>query len=135
MINGAISVGINIILSLILVRLMAHAGLAFATSISNTIAVLLMFYGLKKKIGSLGTVGYIRTFIKSGLASAVMGLVAYFTYHGIYGVLGISKLNNLISLLVAVGLGVVVYGVLCYVFKVKEVRDVVDKVKKRLIRR
>ncbi|MSU02122.1 murein biosynthesis integral membrane protein MurJ [Tissierella pigra] len=134
MINGAISVGLNIILNLILVKFMAHAGLAFATSIANSVATLLMFYGLKKKIGSLGTKGYIIIFIKLGLASTVMGLIAYFTYNGLYGMLGASKLYNLISLLAAVGLGVIVYGVLCYVFKVEEVRDVINKVKNRLFK-
>ncbi|NLC97299.1 MAG: murein biosynthesis integral membrane protein MurJ, partial [Erysipelotrichaceae bacterium] len=88
MVNGAMSVGLNIVLNLILVKFMAHAGLAFATSIATTIATLLMFYGLKKKIGSLGAKSYIFTFIKSGLASVVMGGVAYFTYHGLYGLLG-----------------------------------------------
>ncbi len=63
-----------------------------------------------------------------------MGIVAYLIYHGMYGVLGVSKLYNLISLLVAVGVGVVVYLVLCYVFGVEEVRDVVGKVRERLRR-
>lgn len=133
MVNGAISVGLNIILNLILVRYMAHAGLAFATSISTIVATLLMLHGLKKKIGSLGTKVYIITFIKSGLASAVMGVVVYFIYNGLYGVLGVSKLYNLISLLVALGVGVIVYVILCYVFKVEEVRDVIKKIRFRLI--
>ena len=101
------------------------------TSISNTAATLLMFYGLKKKIGSLSTKGYIITFIKSG-ASAVIGAVAYVVYHGLYGILGVSKMYELISLLIAVGLGVIVYGVLCYVFRIEEVRD--NKVKERLVK-
>ncbi len=49
MINGAISVGFNIVLNLMLVQYMGHAGLAFATSIATTIATILMFYGLKKE--------------------------------------------------------------------------------------
>lgn len=134
MINGAISVAFNIVLNIILVKYMAHAGLALATSITTTIATFLLLYGLKKKIGSLGTKAYINTFLKTGLASGVMGVVAYLIYHGLYGVLGVSKLYNLISLLVAVGIGVVVYVVLCYVFKVDEVRDVIHKIKVRLIK-
>ena len=134
MVNGGLSVGLNIILNLIFVRFMAHSGLAFATSIANTVATLLLFYGLKKKIGSLGTKGYIITFTKSGLASAVMGVVAYVVYHSLYVILGVSKIYNLISLLAAVGLGVIVYGVLCYIFNVEEVRDIVNKVKNRLFK-
>lgn len=133
MVNGAISVGFNIVLNIILVKFMAHSGLALATSIATTIATLLLLYGLKKKIGSLGTKGYITTFLKTGLASGVMGVVVYLIYNWIYGMIGVSKLYNLISLLLAVGVGVVVYVVLCYVFKVKEVRDVVGKVRERFI--
>ena len=47
-----------------------------------------------------------------------MGVVAYLIYHGMYGLLGVSKLYNLVSLLVAVG--------------VEEVRDVVGKLRERL---
>ncbi|MSU00234.1 murein biosynthesis integral membrane protein MurJ [Tissierella pigra] len=133
MINGAISVGFNIVLNLILVNFMAHAGLALATSIATTIAAIMLLYGLKKKIGSLGTKEYIITFLKTGLASAIMGIVAYIVYHGLYGILGVSKLHNLISLLVAVGLAVIVYGVLCYLLKIEEVRYMVNKVKERFI--
>lgn len=132
MVNGALAVGLNIVLNLILVRYMVHAGLAFATSIANTVATIILFYGLKNKIGSLGTMGYITTFIKSGLASAIMGVVAYTVYHGLYSALGVSKLYNLISLLIAVVLAVIVYVALCYIFKIKEVRDIINKVKLRL---
>lgn len=132
MVNAAISVGINIVLNLILVKYMAHAGLALATSIATTIATILLLYGLKDKIGSLGTKEYIRTFLKTGLASLIMGILAYFTYHGLYRFLGVSVIKNLISLLIAILLGATIYGILCYVFNVKEVRDVVDKIKERL---
>lgn len=132
MVNGVISVGIAIVLNLILVRFMDHSGLALSTSISTGIATILMFYGLRKKIGSLGMKSYIKTTAKSGTASIVMGIIAYITYHSIYSFLGASKLYNSISLLVAVMLGAAVYGILCYLFKVEEVRDVVDKVIARL---
>ena len=133
MINGAISVAFNIVLNLILVKFMAHAGLALATSIAITIATLLMFYGLKKKIGSLGTLSFMKCGLKSGLASAVMGIVAYNVYHYLYGLLGMSKLYNFISLISAVGIAVIVYIVLCYLL-VDEVRDIIDRIKDIVIR-
>ena len=133
MINGAISVGFNIVLNLILVQYMEHAGLALATSMATTIATILMFYGLKEN-RILGTLSYIKCGLKTGLISVIMGVVAYVVYHGLYGILGASKLYNLISLLVSVGLAVIVYGVLCYIFKIEEVRDIVDKVMSRIKR-
>ncbi len=129
MVNGGLCVGLNIVLSMILVRFMAHGGLAFATSISSIAATLLMFYGLKKKIGSLGTKGYITTFVKSGAASLVMGAVAYIVYNFLYGILGESKLYNLISLTAAVCIGVTVYGVLCYAFGIDVVKNAVTGVR------
>lgn len=65
------------------------------------------------------------TFLKTKLASGIIGVVAYFTYHGVYGALGVSKLYNLISLLVAAGVGIVVYLLLCYMVGVEEVRMIV----------
>jgi len=128
MINGVISVVLNIILNFVLVKLMDYAGLALATSVATIIATIVLLYGLRKKVGSLGIKGYIITFMKTGLASSIMGLVAYLVYNGLYETLEVSKIYNLISLLVAVGLGVIVYGVLCYVFNVEEVRNIVNKV-------
>ena len=136
MINGAISLGLNLIFNLIFIQFMAHAGLAFATSIANTVATLLLYYELKKKIGSLGTKGYISNFIKAGFASAiVMGVIVYIVYHGLYGFLGVSKMANLLSLLSAVGIGVIVYGVLCYIFGIEEVKDLIGKVKDRVMKK
>jgi putative peptidoglycan lipid II flippase len=132
MLNGSFSVVLNIILNLVLIRFLAHAGLALATSIAVTIATILMFYGLKKKIGPLGIMSYLKCGLKAALASAIMGVVAYLVYHGLYNALGVSKLYNLVSLLAAVGTGVVVYGLLCYLFAIEEVRLIVEKVRERI---
>ena len=127
--NSGVAVVINIVLNIILIKYMAHSGLALATSISATITSFLLLYGLKKKIGSIGTRGYIRTFIKTGLASTMMGGIAYFTYHGVYEALGVSQLYNMISLLVSIIIGGVVYLVLCYLLKVQIIMDIVKKIK------
>lgn len=91
MINAGISVAFNIALNIILVKYIAHVG----------------------------------------LASLVMGLLSYLTYNELYGYLGISKLNNLISLLGAVFLGALLYGILCYVLRVEEIRDFITEIKIR----
>ena len=132
MVNGAISVVFNVVLNLILVQFMAHAGLALATSIATTIATFLMFRGLKKKIGSLGTMGFIATFVKTAIASGVMGVFAYLIYQGLHRALGASSLFNMISLLVAVGVGVILYLVVSYLLGVEEIKNIAAKVTGRL---
>lgn len=135
MINGAISVGFNIVFNLILIKFMGHSGLALATSIATAIATILLFYGLRKKIGSLGTISYVKCGLKAGLASAIMGVVAYFTYYGLSDMLEGTTLFKLISLIAAVGIAVIVYGVLCYAFRIDEVRDFADKIINRIQRK
>ncbi len=78
MINGFISIGINVILSLILSRYMGIGGLALATSISATIAVILLWIKLQKVTGSLNTMMIFKIFIKILIAAAVAGAVSYF---------------------------------------------------------
>lgn len=130
MINGAISVGFNIVLNIILVRYMAHAGLAFATSTATTIATALMFYELKRKVGSLGIISYFKCGAKAMLASVIMGIIAYIVYHGTYNILGVSKLYNSISLMLAIVVGVIVYGIICYVLGITEIKDIVNRIVK-----
>lgn len=132
MVNGGIALVFNIVISLILVQYMDHVGLALATSISTIIASILLILKLKKRIGSFDTIGYIKVFMKTALASAIMGLAAYLIYNGLYSSIGHHTLGNLMSLFLAVGVGAILYGVLCYVFKVEEVRDIVDKVLARI---
>ena len=62
MINGTISVIINIILNIILIRFLGHAGLALATSISALICIVLFFRSLSEKIGYFGQDKIIDTF-------------------------------------------------------------------------
>ncbi|EQI00325.1 UNVERIFIED_ORG: mviN-like family protein [Clostridioides difficile F501] len=54
MVNGIISVGVNIVLDLVLIKPMAHGGLALATSSSSIACILLLFLNLKRKVGYFG---------------------------------------------------------------------------------
>lgn len=130
MINSAIAVVCNVIFSLILVEYMDHSGIAFATSIASTVATLLMFYSLRRKIGNLGTVDYLITLIKTCIAAVTMGFIVSFIYNGLYGVLEVSRINNAIALFVSTGVGVVVYGVFCHILRIKEVIDILSKLTK-----
>lgn len=132
MMYGAISVVFNIILNLMLVRFMAHSGLALSTSISTIITTLLMFSKLKKKIGSLGTMRYIVCGLKAFAGSIVMGAIVFLLYNAIHDALGSGSLNTLISLLVSVCIGFLVYLGLCYLFGVEEVKVIIWKIRKKI---
>lgn len=127
MINAFVSILLNIALNLILVRTMAHSGLALATSIANTVAVILLAYELKKKIGPLGTMSYIICGLKAATASIPMGVVVFITYNKLITVLRYSNINNLLSLLAVAAIGVLVYLTFCYILRVSEIYIIINK--------
>lgn len=126
MINGAMSVGLNVVLNLIFVRFMAHRGLALATSISAIFTSILLMLNLRKKIGPIGLVRYIKCFLKTLLAASIMGLVVYYIYNGLMIRLDSSKIYELISLIVSVASGMLVYFLLCILLRVKEVKGLIN---------
>lgn len=130
MINGAIAVGINIVLNYILIRYMAHSGLALATSISSIVTTILLFISLRKKIGSMGIKSYIICFIKTLIASIIMGLVVYGIYFKFGSLLPNKSIIELLLLILAVSVGVLIYFVLCCLLRVKEMRTLLGRLKK-----
>lgn len=134
MVNGIISVIINIILNLVLSQFMGYAGLAFATSISSTVCIFLLFNSLKKKIGYFGQDKIIKATIKSLIAAIVMGIITYFVYEIMIGMLGVGSISEAISLFLSIGLGAIVYGILVILFKIEEV-DVITKMIKNKMKK
>ncbi|SDW17724.1 murein biosynthesis integral membrane protein MurJ [Tepidimicrobium xylanilyticum] len=122
MLNGAFAVGLNIILNLILIRFMAHSGLALATSISATFTTLLLFLSLRRKIGPIGLRNYLKCFLKVLFASIVMGILVYFIYFGLTANLISSTIGEFVILIMSIGIGASIYFILCSILRVKEVR-------------
>lgn len=134
MINGVIAVILNIVLNIVLVKVMGHGGLALATSLSALICIILLFISLKKKIGYYGQDKIRSTFIKTLIASIVMGVVTYFTYKFLFGILGLGFIQEAISLGVSIVVGAVIYLGLIIVFKVEEINMAIDMIKQKLKR-
>ncbi|RDY25413.1 murein biosynthesis integral membrane protein MurJ, partial [Romboutsia weinsteinii] len=130
--NGIVSVVINIILNLILIRYMGHAGLAFATSISSLVCIVIMFISLKKRMGYFGQDKIIRATIKSIIAAVIMGVFVYFTYNGLMDMFGTLVIEESNIVLVSILVGAIVYGLLITLFKVNEVNMIINLAKKKL---
>lgn len=132
MVNGVMSMALNIILNLILVKFMGHAGLAFATSISAILCIFLLFNSLKKKVGYFGQDKIIKTTLKSLLSAVVMGVVTYFMYNTLANILGIGFIQEAIALFGSIVIGAVVYGILVILLKIEEVTMIINMVKKKI---
>lgn len=129
MINASIGLGINVVLNIILSQYLGIGGLALATSISAIITTGFLFINLRKKIGSFGMKQISISFLKFLFASLLMGVFAKLSFNYF-----IISLSQTISLLIAIGIGAVSYGVIVYFMKIEDVDIIVDVIKKKLRR-
>lgn len=129
MINAAIAMVLNIILNLILSVFLGISGLALATSISSIFCTLLLLINLRKKIGNLGLKTISLSFIKIVIASLVMGVLSRIVYN-----LLLNTISLLFSLLIAVILGTVLYSIFIYLLKIKEMDQIVNEIKGKLLK-
>ena len=121
------SVVCNIVLNLILVRSMAHAGLALATSIAQTINALLLYYTFKRKYPDIKLLSSKRKLVRIVLFSAISVAISYLCF-----MLLSDKINSpqVVSLAGAVASAGIVYLILLKAAKFEELSILKDLVKR-----
>ena len=129
MINSIIAVIINVAFNFILIKPMAHRGLALATSISAIVTSIILLYGLRKRLGAFGFLNSVKCGLKSLVAASVMGVSVYFLDKGLTGYLSGSTMLELLALIITIAIGGLIYLGLIYLFKVEEIEWVVSTVK------
>lgn len=127
MINAAVGLIINIVLNLTLSKIIGIPGLALATSISAIVTSTLMFISVRRRFGAFGFRHLVISGGKIFLASIFMALGAYFANMALVPVLGQN-----ISLILSIGLAAIIYGIIIYFMKIKEVDEFIGIVKKRI---
>jgi putative peptidoglycan lipid II flippase len=127
MINAALGMLLNIVLNIILSRYLGIGGLALATSIAATFTTVLLFTSLHKKIGPFGMKQISISFLKILFASSVMGGLAKLSFNYLA-----ASLSQNLSLLMAIGVGVVSYFVIISFMKIEDVDVIVGAIKKKL---
>lgn len=130
-INGVIIMVVNIILSLILIQFIGPYGIPLAYSVASLTGFVVLMVLLTKKIGKFLD-GFASKFIKSAIASAVMGAVVVAilkVMNGMFVDNGI--IARIVTLMVPVGAGVIVYALMLLVLRVDVALAAVNKVFKR----
>ena len=124
---------LNIVFNLILIRPMGHAGLALATSLANLLVLIPMFNLLRCRLGSVNGRKIIFSLSKIGFASVIMGVVVWCIYMQLLPVwVGTSDLARAALLGSIISSGAFIYFALCYVFKVEEMRLILNFLRKKL---
>jgi putative peptidoglycan lipid II flippase len=131
-IAAVVTIAINIVLSIILIKSMGHRGLALAYSLAGIVNVLILLFVLKIKVGAIGGGKIAKTFTISLLASLIMMLAVKYSATHLMAVLNLhSKLNLLLGTFLAAGVGVAIYTVLVYGFKLEETELVLNMFRRR----
>ncbi len=109
LIISSFSILINVTLNALLVKRMGHTGLALATSMAAIISTPLFFIVLRKKIGALRLLESTKLFVKVCISSALMGVVLYYEYKYLIGIVGSGKLELLLFILTNIVIGGIIY--------------------------
>jgi stage V sporulation protein B len=121
-IHSAISLGVHIIIVFILLQVfnLSTYGLVIGNVTFSLLVCILNWIAVGKYLNYKQEIT--KTFLIPFCCSIIMGIVAYFSYNGVYSI--ISK--NSISTLVSVVLSVIVYGSLLLLFKGVTEEDLYD---------
>lgn len=124
------SVLANLILSLVLMKLLRHNGLALAVSLASVFNFLLQLLYFRKKVGTLGLRQIVRGTAKSVLATGIMAGLLWVVRKSPM-IWGTGLLMDSVRLLTSILAGAVIYFLACYFLKAEELEGLVNLLKKR----
>jgi len=143
--TGAIAMGLNIVLNLILVRYLAHGGIALATALAMWWGALVLMVRVRRRAGPISYRALARGTLKALAASAVMAAVILLARRYLFGDLAAAALSGRpVGFLPLAGevatlavIGAAAYAAVLRWFRVEEwamARDMVARAWRRLYR-
>ncbi len=127
---AAISIITNIILGVVLMKPLAHGGLALATSLASMLNLGLLIVALKTKLGSLGWRRIALSVCRTLSCSIAMGVAVWLAGRVIVPVENVTLAGLLGGVAGTVTIGICIYVGLSYVLKSPELRIVLAEVRK-----
>lgn len=130
---GGVSVALNVGFAVVLVGRIQENGLALAYSLAGVLYAVILMGILKLRLGSIDGYKITKSLVISSGASGIMYLAVNFVTAHTHAIANMaSKLNELITVTAAVGIGILVYAVIILLFRLEEAYLVLDLIKKRL---
>ena len=131
---AAIGVAMNLILSIMLMGPLKHSGIALAYSLALSMNFALLFIFIRKKLERIDTGKIFRSFIKTFIASGIMGIIGGIILHGNLWQFSGNTANKVFYLGGTIALCVGAYFFLTYLLKSEECIYIIDMVKKKIRR-
>lgn len=125
----------NVILSVILMNPLKHSGLALANSIASSLNFVLLFFFLRRKLNKIDTIGLLRSFTKTIIASSIMGIIGRNLLRGEMWYFDGNILYKTLYLGGTITLCIGIFFILSLVLKNEEAFYVLNFLKQRLSKR
>jgi putative peptidoglycan lipid II flippase len=133
---SVLSILINIVLNLTLVRVMSYPGLALGTGLAALFNASTLFWLLRRRLGGLDDRRVLVSFTKIVVAAAVMAAAAWGVEHGLSSAWPSDHaLARMVRVALAVGTGLVTLAVCARLLRLEEFGTAFGKVTARLLRR
>lgn len=123
------SVVLNIVLNFILMKPLAHAGIALSTSLTYLITTTVLILILRRKIGSLRETEVGSSIVKILAASLIMGVVAFFVIKNLEKIWALNLASQIINMVITVIISMAVYFAFVFIFRIKEGREILAIIK------
>ena len=133
--SGVISIAVNLVLCFALMKPMGLGGLALASAVSSTVAALILFIPTAKKYPNIWDSNLAKDLAKMAFAAMMMLVCVWVSYRFLLGHMADGLLTRLVVVAVPTGIGIVVYMVLTYGFRIEESRFAFDILKNILQKR
>lgn len=130
-IMGAVSLGIGILLSLILMGPFSYGGLALATSLGSMANFLLLSWKLSKKYPGIFSVEILKGASLSFLNALLMGVIVYGTDYFFFSHLPHGKLFLVLRVLCGIFLGIAAYGGFAWLLGSRELKMGLDWLRRK----
>jgi len=125
---SGVALVLNIILNLILVKPMAHAGLALATSISNVVATVLLYVMFKKKFPQITLLSSFKKIGKIAVFSVISVGASYAFYYFVGNAIWMPRM---VLLGASVLIACIIYFIFLYVARFEELNLIKDMIFRR----
>jgi len=129
------TIAVNLALSVWLNSIYSFKGLALGTAIAANVNAGLLLFLLSRRLGSGDFPRILRTFVKTSIAAAAMGVAAYYSQAWLQSVFsGPFFWNRLIRVGGAIGVGLGVLALMAHLLKVEEFGAAMSRILTRVRR-
>ena len=128
-----VTITANVLLNISLHTVMGYRGLALGTGIAATVNAGILLFLLARRLGGLEGARVLKSLAKIAVASAIMGLVAYFAEAWLHGRFPARALwPHAIRVLGGIGAGVASLALAAWLLRIEEFNQAVQRVMARV---